>query len=99
MGNQGRDGKGRFGNKSESGRKVRSLRASDEVWDKLGVMAETQGITRADLIEQFAINNGVIHGKNENRGIEILEEALKLKANAGGAIKKKIREYLEFYRN
>ena len=91
---QGRDGKGRFKSKSESVRKVRSLRANDEVWDKLGMIAETRGITRADLIEEFAINDGVIHGKTENKEIELLEEALSLKANTGGAIKKKIREYI-----
>ncbi len=32
-----------------------------------------------------------------NDGIKLLEEAVKLKANAGGAIKKKIREYLDLF--
>ena len=95
MGNQGRDQRGRFESKSDSERKVRTFRATDEVWDKLGMIAETRGITRADLIEEFVYNDGVIHGKTKNEGIEILEDALKLKANSGGAIKKKIRKYLE----
>lgn len=86
---QGRDKKGRFGSKTKDGRKVRSMRVGDEAWDRLGKMASYQGITRADLIEEFAMSNGVIRGN-----IELLKEALKLKANAGGAIKRKIREYL-----
>lgn len=90
---QGRDQKGRFDSKTKNGRKVRSMRVGDEAWEKLGKMASEQGITRADLIEKIAINDGVIHGKVIK--IEILQEALKLKANAGGAIKKKIREFLK----
>ena len=94
---QGRDSRGRFSNKSDLKRKVRSLRVTDEVWEKLGVMAESQGITRADLIEEFVITNCVIRGEVKEDGVQILREALNLRANAGGAIKKKIREYLQLY--
>ena len=97
---QGRDRKGRFGSKSESERKVRSIRTTDEVWQKASDIAKELGITRADFYEQMILtyqNDGVIHGKKDNKGVEILEDALKLKANAGGAIKKKIREYLSLY--
>ena len=90
---QGRDKKGRFGTKTKDGRKVRSMRVGDEAWDRLGKKASDLGITRADLIEEFAMSNGVIRGNIGDK--ELLEEALNLKANAGGAIKKKIREYLE----
>ena len=90
---QGRDQKGRFDIKTKNGRKVRSMRVGDDAWERLGKIASERGITRADLIEEFAMNNGVIHGKAIK--IEILQEALKLKANAGGAIKKKIREFLK----
>ena len=90
---QGRDQKGRFDIKTKNGRKVRSMRVGDEAWENLGKMASEQGMTRADLIEKFAMSSGVIHGETAN--IEILQEALKLKANAGGAIKKKIREFLK----
>ena len=89
---QGRDKKGRFGSKTKDGRKVRSMRVGDEAWDRLGKKASDLGITRADLIEKFAMSNGVI--RSNVKGKEVLEEALKLKANAGGAIKKKIREFL-----
>ena len=90
---QGRNKKGQFGRKSSTDRKVRSIRVTDEVWEKLGMMASKQSITRADLLEIFANGNSVIHGNRIST--ELLEEALKLKANAGGAIKKKIREFLK----
>ena len=94
---QGRDSKGRFSNKSDFKRKVRTFRATDEVWEKLGIMADDRGITRADFIEEFVITNRVIHGKPKEDGVEILREALRLRANAGGAIKKKIKEYLNLF--
>ena len=88
---QGRNKKGQFGRKSESDRKVRSIRATDEAWEKFGEMAAQRSITRADLLEQMT-NNQVLPDSDQLR---ILEDALKLKANAGGAIKKKIRKFLE----
>lgn len=93
---QGRNKKGQFGSKSNSNRKVRSLRITDDVWEKLGMMADKRGITRADLIEEFA-NGSLPSNTRYNDGIKFLEEALLLKANAGGAIKKKIREYLKLF--
>lgn len=90
---QSRSSKGRFENKSEVKRKVRSIRATDDVWEKLGEIAKKQSITRADLLEKIVNNNRVLHDNNEN--LKLLEEALNLKANAGGAIKNKIRKYLK----
>ena len=89
---QSRSSKGRFENKSEAKRKVRSIRATDKVWKKLGIVANQQSITRADLLEKIVNDNRVLRDDNEN--LKLLEEALNLKANAGGAIKNKIREYL-----
>ena len=43
------------------------------------------------------ITNRVIHGEVREDGIEILRDALKLRANVGGAIKKKIEEYLNLF--
>ena len=91
---QSRNQKGQFQNKSESERKVRSIRATDDVWEKLGKMANQQCITRADLLEEIVNDNRVIHS---DKNTQLLEEALELKANSGGAIKKKIREYLKSY--
>ena len=90
---QQRNQRGQFTNKSNSERRVRSIRVTDEVWDKFGEMAIQQGITRADLLEEIVDSSCVIHGDREV--VKILEEALKLKANAGGAIKKRIRDALK----
>ena len=50
---QGRSQRGRFAVKSDEHREVRSLRCTDATWQKLGELAELQGITRADLVEQW----------------------------------------------
>ena len=98
---QSRNQKGQFKNKSETERKVRSIRATDDVWQKLGEIAIQQRITRADLLEEIIKNNCVLHSNNSQvihgniEAIKVLKEALKLKANAGGKIKEKIREYLK----
>ncbi len=87
-----RDFRGQFVNKSNSERKVRSIRVTDEIWEKFGEMAAQRCITRADLLEEVVkFDSGISF---DNKVIILLEEALKLKANAGGAIKKKIREVL-----
>ena len=90
---QGRNEKGQFGNKSDSKRKVRSIRVTDEVWNKFGEMEVQRSITRADLLEEFVNDNRVLLGNGEV--VKILKEALKLRANAGGAIKNKIRDVLK----
>ena len=64
---QAKDKRGRFTNKSNSDRKVRSIRATNQVWDKFGEQADKQRITRADLLEEIfsheAKDNQVIHSK------------------------------------
>ena len=55
-------------------------------------MAAQRGITRADLLEGIVKSEDLL--LNDDRVINLLQKALKLKANAGGAIKKKIREVL-----
>ena len=87
-----RDKKGKFANKSDSERKVRSMRVADEIWEEAGNIASEQGITRADLFEEMVKEYQVLHGKDGS--LNILHEALRLKANAGGAIKTKIRDFL-----
>lgn len=64
---QGRTKKGTFTNKSSSDRQVKSIRATEEVWDKFGEQANELGITRADYLEQIALNKGVIRGEDTNR--------------------------------
>ena len=95
---QGRNKKGQFGSKSDSSRKVKSLRVTDDIWKEAGIEADKRGITRADLFEEYIKSlrdNSKPSNTRHNDGIKLLEEALLLKANAGGAIKKKIRQYLD----
>ena len=87
-----RDSRGQFSNKSDSDRQVRSIRVTDEIWEKFGEMAAQRSITRADLLEEIVANDYLL--STNHQAIILLKEALKLKANAGGAIKKKIKEVL-----
>jgi len=92
---------GKFAAKGDEERKVRSLRLTDSTWKKLGAICEEvgDGATRADLIERWANDFAAGRGSEKNiqsatHKLAILEEALELRANAGGAIKAKIREFL-----
>jgi hypothetical protein len=101
--------RGTYQLKSNSKRAIRTLRVTNEAWEKFGELAEQVDMTRADLLEAWIENhvshseeNHVIHGK-ENKDFDraihektpsligLLEESLKFKANAGGAIKAKVR--------
>ena len=68
------------------------MRVTDEIWEKFGEMALERGITRADFLEEIVKSEDLL--LNNDRVINLLQEALKLKANAGGAIKEKIRGVL-----
>lgn len=46
-----RDKEGKFAQKNDEYRSVRSLRLTDSTWETLGSVAQSQGITRADLLE------------------------------------------------
>lgn len=54
MSSQSRSEHGRFASKSDEPREVRSIRLTDSTWQKLGDIADSRGITRADLIEELA---------------------------------------------
>jgi predicted DNA-binding ribbon-helix-helix protein len=88
---------GKYISKGTSCREVRSVRLTDFAWQALNDQADSQKVTVADLLEEWMLDNHVIHDKKVNLSgvVGILEEALKLKPNAGGAIKARIREALE----
>ncbi len=50
---QSRNDRGQFAAKSDANREVRSIRLTDETWTKLGELADSRGVTRADLVEQI----------------------------------------------
>ena len=87
-----RDLRGQFTNKSDSDRHVRSIRVTDEIWEKFGEIAAERCITRADLLEEIVKEDYKMVAINY--AVSILKEALRLKANAGGAIKNQIRKAL-----
>ena len=89
---QHRNIRGQFTNKSNYKRQVRTIRTTDEIWRKFGEMALERGITRADLLEEIVKDEDL--SVNSNQAINLLREALKLRPNTGGAIKRKIREAL-----
>lgn len=89
---------GKFKAKSPAGRKVRSIRTTDRVWDDFGFLADQRKITRADLLEQWVQGAAPAPRQTtveEAIAVTHLKHALTLKANAGGAIKAQIRKALE----
>lgn len=95
-----RNESGHFEPKSDDERKVRSIRVTDEVWEKFGELAAAREMTRADLLEDLIeadleLPEPVLDEETLEEVIEILQEALTLKANAGGAIKAEIKRALE----
>lgn len=89
--------KGRFASKSDADRKVRSIRATDRVWDDFGFLADQRRITRADLLEEWIKQGGPSTSAAHSKiAIALLKEALNLKANSGGAIKAQIKQALEY---
>lgn len=66
MNNQSRNQSGKFVAKSNENRQVRSIRLTDSAWDKLGQLARERGITRADLLEEWMIDDLPIHSQNDS---------------------------------
>lgn len=102
----GRSKTGQFILKSETERSVKSVRATERVWDDFGFLADSRRITRADLLEQWVSAGGPPPAApgDESDGlgpielaiaISHLKKALELKANAGGAIKTEIKKALK----
>lgn len=64
---------GRFKAKSTEDRKVRSIRATDSAWESLGDLADSQNMSRADLVEQL-IEDGKL---DFIQGLEIVQAIAK----------------------
>ena len=83
---QGKDKKGRFISKSSDHRQVRSIRVTDETWNKFGEQAAQQSITRADLLEKIVAQelaeDRVIHGKI-SEVVSILQHGITPKRQGG----------------
>jgi hypothetical protein len=96
---------GKFAAKGSELRTVRSIRLTDSTWNALEDKASEQDMSKADYLE--ALVSGEIDWESDDfdkeqvaefdidEVVEILTEALTLKSNAGGAIKKEIKKALE----
>lgn len=71
---QPRTSNGRFTLKSHNKRKMRSLRLTDPTWEKIGAIAQSRCITRADLIEDL-VETGVI-SQNSSPKISLIRSQL-----------------------
>jgi len=74
--------RGKFTNKSDSDRQVRSIRATEEVWNKFGELAEEENLTRADFLERFV---------KDRESLPLIEE---IKKREEKGIEEKIRELI-----
>ena len=104
---QDRGDKGKFAAKGDQIRQVRTIRLTDKTWGLLGEKADDQDMSRADYLEALFAGDVEleVEESEQSKATEldfdideitaILLEALKLKANAGGKIKAKIKECLE----
>jgi hypothetical protein len=70
MAKQKRGERGRFTPKADEYRQVRSLRLTDKTWEILGCVADSQAITRADLIEQSA-NSGLLGQQTTSEKVDL----------------------------
>jgi hypothetical protein len=97
---------GKFVTKGSEVRTVRSIRLTDSTWNALEDKASEHDMSKADYFE--ALVSGEVEWESEDvdkteteldfdidEVVEILTEALTLKSNAGGAIKKEIKRVLE----
>lgn len=69
---------GKFVQKSNEPRLVKSIRVTDSAWEILGNIADQRCITRGDLIEYFAINH-VLHEDLEKENNNLKEEIAALR--------------------
>jgi hypothetical protein len=100
-----RDDSGKFSKKGKEERILRAIRLTQNTWDTFQERAENEDMTRPDYLE--ALVNGDVEWESEEKEseteldfdidevVEILTEALDLKANAGGKIKTEIRKALK----
>lgn len=98
-----RDTSGRFEAKGHEHRTLRSIRLTETAWRGLESRANEEDMTRGDLIEALVAGDVSWDAEDDkpdydfdvDEVAEILQDALTLKANAGGKIKTKIKEALE----
>lgn len=68
MADRERRADGTFELKGDVPRMVRSIRLSDETWEKLAEAATARGMSRADLVEQF-VSDGLLGADEQHPGL------------------------------
>lgn len=97
---------GKFAPKGDENRTVRSIRATNFTWNTLEEKASEQDMSKADYLEALVSEEITWESEDSDKEaaeldfdleevVEILREALLLKANAGGKIKTEIKRALE----
>lgn len=74
-----RDAQGKFALKNDEYRSVRSLRLTDTTWSAMGETAKSNGITRADYLEQMFRNNNHPCPSNTRRVLPVLPSNTRIK--------------------
>jgi len=87
-----RNQSGKFSMKGDQPRHVRSIRLTDSCWEKLNHLADSKNMSIADYLEKFVNSNDEKFDSSEIK--QLLESALGLPANKGGAIKAIIKNVL-----
>lgn len=65
-----RDIQGKFALKNDDYRLVRSLRLTDKTWKALGIVAECNGLTRADYLEQI-VRDDILPGITRDEKLKL----------------------------
>ena len=76
MTKQRRGEAGKFAAKSSEHREVRSIRLTDTTWEKLGELADSRCITRADLIEQMVDSGELTQRPSSGTSLQQIEAAV-----------------------
>ncbi|NEP61330.1 MAG: ribbon-helix-helix domain-containing protein [Symploca sp. SIO2G7] len=76
MPDQGRSNQGKFLPKSNENRRVRSIRLTDSTWDKLGEMASSKNLTRADFLEKVLVSESLSVIPGQSTEINFSDSAL-----------------------
>lgn len=76
MAKQERKEGGKFASKSTEHREVRSIRLTNTTWEKLGELADSRCITRADLIEHLVESGELIQQPSNEINLPQIEEAV-----------------------
>lgn len=89
-----RTDQGKFGMKGEHYRKVRSVRLTDEVWEKLTTVSKSRMMSVGDLLEQLVTDGWVDEWEQFDPESQVNHNGSGVRLNSGTEIKPSIVEEL-----